>query len=77
MTATPVLSADPFTDFKAKQREGWSKFAALELTTTPPAARLVAFAASLLILIGLYLHRRAYKPLVDAREELSGEAPWS
>lgn len=42
---TPVLSsADPFTDFKAKQREGWSKFAALELTTTPPAARLVSFA---------------------------------
>jgi SAM-dependent methyltransferase len=50
MALQPVLHnaspspADPFTDFKAKQREGWSKFAALELTTTPPAAKLIAFA---------------------------------
>jgi SAM-dependent methyltransferase len=45
MSAQPVLSpADPFTDFKAKQREAWSRFAALEAVTTPPAARLVSFA---------------------------------
>jgi SAM-dependent methyltransferase len=44
MTQPVLTSADPFTDFKAKQREGWSKFAALELITTPPAATLVAFA---------------------------------
>ncbi|MEA3165693.1 MAG: hypothetical protein QOJ26_559 [Thermoplasmata archaeon] len=44
--AQPVLTtpADPFADFKAKQRESWSKFATLELMTTPPAARLVSFA---------------------------------
>lgn len=50
MALQPVLSnvspgtADPFTDFKAKQREAWAKFAALELMTTPPAATLVSFA---------------------------------
>ncbi len=45
MTAPPTVTiSDPFTDFKAKQRDAWSRFAALELTTTPPAARLVAFA---------------------------------
>ena len=44
MTQPVLTSADPFTDFKAKQRESWSRFAALELTTTPPAARLVSFA---------------------------------
>ncbi|MBW7883641.1 MAG: cytochrome C [Caldilineaceae bacterium] len=31
----------------------------------------LAVAASLLILIGLYFHRRAYKPLVDAQEEVA------
>ena len=35
----------------------------------PDGGLWLAFAASLLILIGLYLHRRAYKPLVDARTE--------
>jgi SAM-dependent methyltransferase len=47
MTTQPVLTnapADPFTEFKAKQREAWSKFAPLEAMTTPPAARLVSFA---------------------------------
>jgi SAM-dependent methyltransferase len=44
MTQPILTSADPFADFKAKQREAWSKFAALELITTPPAARLVSFA---------------------------------
>lgn len=37
-------AADPFESFKAAQREGWSSFAPVELTTTPPAAKLVKFA---------------------------------
>ncbi len=49
MSAPPVLAttaaADPFVEFKAKQREGWALFAPVETMTTPPAARLVAFAA--------------------------------
>jgi SAM-dependent methyltransferase len=36
--------ADPFADFKAKQREAWKHFAPLEVVTTMPAARLVRFA---------------------------------
>lgn len=35
---------DPITEFKAKQREGWSHFTPLEVLTTPPAGRLVRFA---------------------------------
>ena len=38
-------------------------------TTAVPAAGLwLAIAASALILAGLYFHRRAYKPLVDAKK---------
>jgi len=33
----------------------------------PDAGLWLAFAASLLVVIGLWLHRRAYKPLVDAQ----------
>ncbi len=33
----------------------------------PHAGLILATVASLLILVGLYFHRRAYKPLVDAR----------
>ena len=33
----------------------------------PGAGLILAFAASALILVGLYFHRRAYKPLVEAR----------
>jgi SAM-dependent methyltransferase len=35
---------DPFAKFKAAQREAWSSFAPVEITTTPPAAKLVKFA---------------------------------
>lgn len=35
---------DPITAFKAMQRETWSSFAPTAAFTTPPAARLVAFA---------------------------------
>jgi len=37
-------AADPFARFKAAQREGWASFIPVEITTTPPAARLVEFA---------------------------------
>ncbi len=37
-------SPDPFFQFKANQREGWSHFGPLAIFTTPPAARLVRFA---------------------------------
>lgn len=38
------MANDPFATFKAAQREGWALFAPLEALTTPPAAKLVAFA---------------------------------
>jgi SAM-dependent methyltransferase len=36
--------SDPFAQFKAVQREGWSLFLPLEMFTTIPAAKLVSFA---------------------------------
>src|SRR2546428_5444286 len=39
-----TMTSDPFTEFKAKQREGWKLFAPIATMTTPPAARLVRFA---------------------------------
>lgn len=38
------MSDDPFSNFKAAQREGWSSFAPIAAFTTPAAAHLVAFA---------------------------------
>lgn len=38
------MSADPFAQLKASQREGWSLFAPLEIHTTAPAAELVRHA---------------------------------
>jgi SAM-dependent methyltransferase len=38
------MSADPFAQLKAIQREGWSLFAPLEAVTTAPAAELVRHA---------------------------------
>src|SRR5207237_8686559 len=38
------MTADPFEAFKAAQRENWKSFAPLAMTTTPSAAKLVAFA---------------------------------
>jgi hypothetical protein len=43
-------------------------------TAYPDAGLLLAGLASLLIAIGLVFHRRAYKPLVEARREPSGGA---
>jgi SAM-dependent methyltransferase len=37
-------SADRFATFKAAQRESWTSFVPVEITTTPPAAQLVKFA---------------------------------
>ena len=38
------MTTDPFQAFKETQREGWKSFAPLAMTTTPSAAKLVAFA---------------------------------
>jgi len=38
------MSTDPFAQFKAMQREGWSLFAPTAAYTTMPAAKLVQFA---------------------------------
>jgi SAM-dependent methyltransferase len=38
------MTQDPFTEFKAKQRESWAGFAPFETFTTPPAGLLVRFA---------------------------------
>ena len=35
---------DPFAKFKVHQREGWTSFVPVEITTTAPAAKLVKFA---------------------------------
>jgi hypothetical protein len=45
---------------------GPSKIAQFSTTAMPGAGLWLAFLASALILVGLYFHRRAYKPLVDA-----------
>src|SRR5688572_13903775 len=38
------MSSDPFVHMKAAQRQNFASFAAVELLTTPPAAKLVRFA---------------------------------
>ena len=44
VAAGETMTSDPFAEFKAKQREGWKLFAPIATMTTPPAAKLVAFA---------------------------------
>jgi SAM-dependent methyltransferase len=39
-----TAEADPFAKFKAAQSKAWASFAPVEVTTTPPAAKLVKFA---------------------------------
>lgn len=43
-TASPTSATDPFSAFKARQRDGWSHFGPLAMFTTQSAARLVRFA---------------------------------
>jgi len=40
-----TATTDPFAAFKTAQREAWASFVPVEITTTPPAAKLVKFAA--------------------------------
>src|ERR1700684_1484607 len=42
--AMTTKAADQFATFKAAQREAWTSFVPVEITTTPPAAQLVKFA---------------------------------
>lgn len=39
-----MRQADPFSNFKNVQREGWSLFGQVEALASPPAAKLVNFA---------------------------------
>src|SRR5688572_18843391 len=44
MAAESVITrADPFSEFKAKQREAWAHYIPLEAVAIAPAGRLVAF----------------------------------
>lgn len=43
-TTPRKMDTDALAKFKQAQREGWAKFAQLEVFTTPAAARLVSFA---------------------------------
>jgi len=43
-SSTAATAADPFAQFKARQKEAWAHFAPLAMYTTPSAARLVRFA---------------------------------
>lgn len=52
---------------------GVGKIAQFSTEAGPAAGLWLAFASSLLILVGLYFHRRAYKPLVTAAERNSEE----
>jgi SAM-dependent methyltransferase len=44
LAMTAAGSVDPFANYKAAQREGWSSFLPVEVITTIPAAKLVKFA---------------------------------
>lgn len=48
---------------------GRSKIAQFGTIATPGPGLWLAIVASVLILIGLFFHRRAYKPLVDAQQQ--------
>ena len=43
MAAESITVADPFSEFKAKQREAWAHYIPLEAVAIAPAGRLVAF----------------------------------
>lgn len=47
---------------------GVGKIAQFSTEAGPAAGLWLAMAASLLILVGLYFHRRAYKPLAEAKQ---------
>lgn len=51
---------------------GESMIAQFKTVSVPGAGLWLAIAASVLILFGLYFHRRAYKPLVDAQVAAQG-----
>jgi len=51
---------------------GSGKVGQFETVATPGAGLIVATVAAVVVLVALYFHRRAYKPLVDARQDASG-----
>lgn len=66
-TAPLSSSVDPFVP--PVLFEG--KIAQFSTTAGPEIGLWLAIIASVLILVGLFFHRRAYKPLVDAQQEMA------
>jgi hypothetical protein len=50
---------------------GPAKIAQFETLALPGVGLLMAFAASALVLVGLYFHRKAYKPLIDRSSDVT------
>ena len=50
---------------------GPAKIAQFETLALPGVGLLMAFAASALVLVGLYFHRKAYKPLIDRSSDVA------
>ena len=69
-TAPLSNSVDPFVP--PVLFEG--KIAQFSTWAVPSTGLWMAFAASILILVGLFFHRRAYKPLVDAEHVATEQA---
>ena len=66
-TAPLSSSVDPFVppvlfEGKIAQFSTWAE---------PGIGLWLSIAASILIIVGLFFHRRAYKPLVDAQQQSS------
>ena len=53
---------------------GAGKVGQFSTLAEPQAGLLLAFAAVLVVLVGLYFHRAAYKPIMDARKRLAAGA---
>lgn len=53
---------------------GASRIAQFDTNATPGLGLILAFVASILVAVGLWFHRAAYKPLVEANGSGGGEA---
>ena len=62
-------SIDPFVPIVL----GVGKIAQFETVGTPDVGLYLAFLASILVIIGLYFHRKAYKPLMEKEQLAAGD----